>query len=488
MPLLFKRRDDSGPGEHARLPIQLERLPFATLDATDDSRVQLSLSLTYGDQVATWEASATTSPDPATWEASTAAPDGSVAVLPGPFGNDLWVALGCVWNAMALTERDLADPEHRTITLGFGELIRLMGKSWGRPVYDALEETVDRLGRVTIVAQGTWKDGEYVRERVTFPLFDMTRTRTRRDGDVARNTATFRLSLEVAKALVRHSRLLNTRELYRLKSPTARRLYRLLEAERYNRDRLGAGALTLSLSEIRDRMPLAHTKPAQLRRTLGRAHTELQAARYLSAEPRYTRVKEPGVRAPVVSVTYAFTTPSTGAAPGMAPNADERRDLAPAVGGNALAPAPAAAPGEDRDLGPEWRAQMAALVGTPLGGGAPGSDLAWWVREIERTLGDRRSSGFYKQVVEAFANAQALDALEFVLRGVQRDGAGMPARALGAAFTARVKARAAELQIALPVPATGPKRGAGVTALGALLPNGARRPGGPLAGESTSND
>ncbi len=476
MALLFKRRDDTEPGVHARLPIQLERLPFATLDATDDSRVQLSLSLTYGDQVATWEASAMPSPDPATWEASTAAPDGSVVVLPGPFGNDVWVALGRVWNAMALAEGDLADPEHRTITLSFGELIRLMGKSWGRPVYEALEETVDRLGRVTIVAQGTWKDGEYVRERVTFPLFDMTRTRTRRDGDVGRNTATFRLSLEVAKALVRHSRLLNTRELYRLKSPTARRLYRLLEAERYNRDRLGAGSLTLALSEIRDRMPLAHTKPAHLKRTLGRAHAELHAARYLSAEPQYRSAKEPGVRAPVVSVTYAFANPAVvDALSGM----DGRGGLHPISAGQESPsnPPPAQEPGPvSGTTGPEWRAQLAALMGAPSGRGAPVSDLAWWVQEVERTLGDRRSSGFYKQVVEAFAAANALDALEFVLRGVQRDGAGMPAKALGSAFTARVKARAAELHITLPAPRTGPKRGAGVTPIGALLPEVRDRP------------
>jgi len=98
------------------------------------------------------------------------------------------------------------------------------------------------------------------------------------------------------------------------------------------------------------------------------------------------------------------------------------------------------------------------------------SDLAWWVREIERTLGDTQSSGFYKQVVEAFAAARALDALELVLRGVQRDGTGAGSKALGAAFTARVKARAAELKIVLPGTSTAPTRGAGVTAIGALLP------------------
>lgn len=434
MALKFTKRTDSRPGEHARLPIQLERLPFATLDATDNSRTQLSLSLTFGNEVSTWEASA-------------GAPDTPAAVLPGPFGNDLWVALGRAWNALYLTELDPTKPDHRTITLSYGELIRLMGKSWGRPVYEAIEETVTRLRNVLIVAQGTWKDGEYIREQISFPLFDMTRIRTRRDGDVAKNTVTFRLSIEVAQALVRHSRLLDTRQLYRLTSNAARRLYRLLEAERFNRDRRGAEALTLTLNEIRDRLPLSETKPAQIKRTIGRAHAELQAAGILLDEPVYTSAKLPGVRAPVVSVTYRF--PASTALEGSDPAA---------AGASAISDAE--------------QQQLASLLGvsaTP-GNSSASSDLAWWIREIERTLGDTRSSGFYKQVVEAFLAAGQIDALEFVLRGVERDGGGMSGKALGAAFTARVKARSAELAIVLPGATERPKRGTGIMALGELLP------------------
>lgn len=444
MALKFKRRDDFDAGEHARLPIQLERLPFATLDATDSSRVQLSLALAYGGEVQTWEASA----------ASAAAP---TVALPGPFGNDLWVALGRVWNAVALSERDLTDPEHRTVTLSYGELIRLMGKPHGRTQYAAIDETIERLRAVIIYAQGTWKDGEYIRERVSFPLFDLIRTAARRDGASERNTATFRLSAEVAKAVARHSRLLDTRALYRLRSDAARRLYRFLEAERFNRDRRGVDVLTLTLGEIRDRLPLSETKPAQLKRTLGRAHAELQKAGLLADAPSYASAKAPGVRAPVVSVTYRF--------PVLVPSGD---------GG---LPAPTAAtPSVDR-LDYPGRKELAALLGVTVDpAGRPPSDLAWWVQEIERTLGDRRSSGFYKQVVEAFANANALDALEFVLRGVARDGAGMGAKALGAAFTARVKARAKELGIVLPAAGTAPNGGAkgraGMAAIGELLPLG----------------
>ena len=428
------------PNQHARLPIQLERLPFATLDPSDGSRDELSLSLAYGDQVATWHASALDA-------------DGGAVVLPGPFGNDVWVALGRVWNGLRLGERDLNDPQHRTIALGYVDLLRLMAKTPSQTVYAALEETVDRLGSVWIVAQGTWKDGEYVQERVRFPLFDSTRTRTRRDGDEGRNVVTFRLSLEVAKALVQHSRLLNVRELYRLKSPTARRLYRLLEAERFNRDRQGADVLTLSLSEIRSRMPLSEVKPAQLKRTLGRAHAELHVAGLLADAPMYASTKTAGVRAPVVSVTYHFPTSD------LALTRDSE---------------PASRDAVSRDY--PGRAELAALLGVTADSTAPSvSDLAWWVGEIERTLGDRRSSGFYKQVAEAFAAANALDALEFVLRGVQRDGVGMPAKALGSAFTARVKARARELNISFPdlaAPSNRTAHGAGMARIGALLPDG----------------
>lgn len=434
---------------HARMPIQMERLPMATLDATDGERDQLSLSLAYGGQVATWHARAMDA-------------EGTPAVLPGPFGNDVWVALGRVWNSLRLGQRDLSDPLVREIALGYIDLLRLMDKAPSQTVYAALEETVERLGTVWIVAQGTWKDGEYVRERVTFPLFEMTRIQTRRDGDAGRNVVTFRLSLEVAKAVVQHSRLLDTRELYRLKSPSARRLYRILEAERFNRDRRGAGTLTLPLAEIRIRMPLSETKPAQLKRTLGRAHAELQRQGLLAGDPTYTSEKLEGYRAPIVSVTYRFPTPSDPA-PSNAVSADAAPQDETLEAGVGAA----------RDY--PGRAQLAALLGVTVDAPAsPASDLAWWVREIERTLGDRRSSGFYKQVVEAFAAANALDALEFVLRGVQRDGAGTSGKALGAAFTARLKARAEDLGIALPgasaAPASLAGRGAGMTALGTLLP------------------
>lgn len=435
--LKFKRRDEGTPSDHSRLPIQLERLPFATLDATDDSRVQLSLTLVYGDQVATWEASATH----ATWEATVDDPAGIAAVLPGPFGNDMWVALGRVWNSLSLTEQDVANPEHRTITLGYFELLGLMAKTPSQTVYTALEETVLRLGRVTIVAQGTWKDGEYVRERVTFPLFEMTRTRTRRDGNVDRNTATFRLSLEVARALVRHSRLLNTRELYRLRSPAARRLYRLLEAERFNRDRQGADTLTLTLAEIRDRMPLAPTKPAHLKRTLDPAHKELYAAGLLTAEPGYATSKQFGSRAPIVSILYRFPVRGSSGVPAAHSEAISAAGTAPIVG--------TSPPAETAFT----REQLANLVGGTADPSVhPVSDLTWWVREIERATGDTRSSGFYKQVVEAFAQAGQLNALEFVLRGVERDGdaQGAPSKARGIAFTIRIKTRAQELGVKLP--------------------------------------
>ena len=465
-------------GEHARMPIQLERLPFASLDPQDGERDQLSLSLVYGDQVTSWQVRAMDA-------------DGAPAVLPGPFGNDVWVALGRVWNGQRLGERDLTDPLVREIALGYLDLLQLMDKSPSQTVYAALEETVERLGNVRIVAQGTWKDGEYIRERVTFPLFDMTRTLTRRDGNVGRNVVTFRLSLEVAKAVVHHSRLLDTRQLYRLKSGVARKLYRLLEAERFNRDRRGAHALTVSLADMRLRLPIKEVKPAQIKRTLGRAHAELQRAGLLVAEPTYASEKLPGVRAPVVSVTYRFPAPSVPVAdvvvtegPVLAAASpsdpvhragasfDASRDNVPTAGRGA---APSDYPG---------RAELAALLGVAIDTPpAPVSDLAWWVGEIERTLGDRRSSGFYKQVVEAFAAARALDDLEFVLRGVKRDaaGTGSSGKAVGAAFTARLKVRALELGIVLPGAATaghlgadaavaGLPRGGGVTPISALLP------------------
>lgn len=441
---LSRRSDRVGntAAEHARLPIQLERLPFATLDNRITARQQLSLSLVYGPEITTWEASAT-------------APDAPAAVLPGPFGNDLWVALGRIWNTLTLPEGvDVSPPLVRTIEVTYGDLLRLMNKTRGQTQYEAIEETVDRLRSVLIVAQGTWKDGDYIREKVSFPLFEMTRIRTRRDGDAAKNTITLRLSVEVAQALVRHPRYLDTSQLYRLSSPTARRLYRLLEAERFNRDRRGVNTLTIELTELSDRLPMEYADSAQMKRALVRAHDELVAEEFLTTRPTYVSEKIRGVRAPAVKVTYTFPPVVEGL-------------LGVAVTSTAATGQPIDEPRVDNAA----REQLASLLGMSVGPGAQRtSDLTWWVREIERATGDAKSSGFFKQVVEAFAAVPGgLEALEFVLRGVERDGAGTSAKVRGSAFTSRIKARATALHISLPAAVPNAARGGTATKVGALL-------------------
>ncbi len=453
-------RTKKNPAQHGTLAIverNLERYPWARL--SDDKGEQLALELLIERAGAEGRAWVVTTKD--------------ASRIPGPFDADLYVALCQAYNAAGR-------PADRTIRVTYADLIALMHRHDGGGVYDAITAALHRLAQVNIRAVHTWRDGEYVAELETFNIFESTKTRFRRDGAAGGHLATVRFSEEVAASIAAGNfRLLNTAEYFALDSPTAKRLYRYLDYRRWRgSERLPE--LTLSLKQLAQELPIDRAAPSHIRRTLDPAHEHLVERGFLAAVT-YDERPVPGKKRPLIWVTYLFAEPVIPATPMMPAS----QKSAPVPAGSVAESSVQSAP-TDAGAG-AWRAQLSALLGVPNARAGSVSDLAWWVGEIERTLGDRRSSGFYKQVVEAFAGADALDALEFVLRGVQRDGAGMPAKALGAAFTARVKARAAELHLALPAPTTGPKRGAGVTPIGALLPGVGNRPDDPLGDPSTPN-
>lgn len=433
-------------GTQAIVERNLERYPWARL--SDDKGEQFALELLFERAGVEGRAWVVTSKD--------------TSRLPGPFDADLYVALCQAFNA-------LGRPVDRTIRVTYADLVTLMHRHDSGGVYDAITAALHRLAQVNIRAVHTWREGEYVAELETFNLFESTKTSFRRDGAAGGHLATVRFSEEVAQSIAAGNfRLLNTAEYFALESPTAKRLYRYLDYRRW-RGSERMPELTLSLKQLAQELPVDRDAPSHIRRTLDPAHDHLIERGFLAAVTYHER-SVPGKKRPLIWVTYRFAEASI---PASSPIPISVK-LPPAI--IERAPEVIAHPAVSGTNAGTWRAQLTALMGANPAEHAPVSDLAWWVQEIERMLGDRRSSGFYKQVVEAFATANALDALEFVLRGVARDGVGMGAKALGAAFTARVKAHAAELKIALPGTSTAPRRGAGVTPIGALLPDVGDRP------------
>lgn len=442
-------------GTQAIVERNLERYPWARL--SDDKGEQFALELLFERAGVEGRAWVVTSKD--------------ASRLPGPFDADLYVALCQAFNA-------LGRPADRTIRVTYADLVGLMHRHDSGGVYDAITAALHRLAQVNIRAVHTWREGEYVAELETFNLFESTKTRFRRDGAAGGHLATVRFSEEVAQSIAAGNfRLLNTAEYFALESPTAKRLYRYLDYRRW-RGSERMPELTLSLKQLAQELPVDRAAPSHIRRTLDPAHEQLVERGFLDAV-MYQERPVPGKKRPLVWVTYRFAEASIPASSPLPLSAK----LPPAV--PERAPKALADPAPSGAYSGPWRAQLAALMGVSSSERASVSDLAWWVGEIERTLGDRRSSGFYKQVVEAFANVNALDALEFALRGVARDGTGMGAKALGSAFTARVKARAKELHITLPGATAGLKSGADVTPIRALLPPVGDRPDGRPGGHGS---
>ena len=435
-----KRADPSRPERPTSPPVRpvpailernLERYPWARLSENKGSLDELQLLLdAAGEEGRAWIVTAS-----------------EAARLPGPFEADLYVALCQLYNERIPRERRATD---RTITASFREVLALMGRERGGSQYAAVREGLERLADARVRAVQTWRVGELVAREERFSIIQAVTYEHRRGEEQDNSRVTVMFSEPVAASIAAGNiRVLDTATYVALDTPTAKRLYRYLDQRRWQGP-VQRRSLTLPLQELVQRVPIDRTSPSHVRRTLDPAHEELIASGYLTRAAYEERPVE-GKRRKVVWVSYTFA------------HAEGRADAGRGTSGS---------PSVASD---EARRRLAQAIGLdPIAAArAPVSDLAWWVHEIERTLGDRRSSGFYKQVVEAFANANALDALEFVLRGVARDGVGMGAKALGSAFTARVKARVRELGISLPgaVPgATGVKRVAGVTAVGALLP------------------
>ena len=440
------RTSDGRPHPLARVSRQLERFPTTTARAGDDRR-ELTLAFDVGGEAALWQIR-------------------TPGALPGPLGNDLYLAACRAWDARAMAHEDLMRDENREVFIVYPDLLELTGHDRGGAQYDAIRSTLVLLKEVVVTAENTWReDGRYIREEVNFSVFDECGSRLH--DDTGELVVYFRFSQRLAKALVSDYRLLDMRVHNALAGDVARRLYRVVDAERFVADRTGARELTLSLDQVRARLGLRAKKPAVLKRILDPAHAELVQVGFLAPLPESDRYPEvsTGRRYPTVQVRYVIALAyweehrnrprDARSVPEVVPELLPERALAPA-----LAPAPA------RDALREILGVSAESAGV--------SDLAWWVREIERSLGDTQSSGFYKQMVEAFAAARAMDALEFVLRGVARDGAGLSPKALGAAFTSRLKVRARELGIPLPgagaTPGGPATRRGGMAAIGALLP------------------
>lgn len=411
----------------------LERYPWARLDEASQHTRQLELLLSAaGEEGKAWIVTA-----------------GEEARLPGPADVDVYVALCQLYNERVPRERRVAE---RHVITTFQELITLMGRERGGNQYAGIRDSLERLADTTVRAVQTWRVGKVIAREERFNILSGVTYEHLRGEEQGGTTVTVFLSEQIAESIAAGNfRLLDTATYVALDTPTSKRLYRYLDQRRW-RGAVRSPTLTVPLEELRVRLPISRHSPSHVRRTLDPAHVELITSGYL-ASATYEERPIPDRKRKELWVTYEFADRDV-------PDRDR--------------PAPHVEADHGASGHPALRDQFAVLVGAAGREHRPVSDLVWWVREIERATGDAKSSGFFKQVVEAFATVPSgLESLEFVLRGVERDGVGASAKVRGSAFTSRIKARAKELGVVLPASGArvkaSPQRGAGPIAIGDLF-------------------
>lgn len=196
--------------------------------------------------------------------------------LPGPFDQDVWVAVQTL-----VGMRGGMPPDGR-LYFSLYELLGVMRKTRKGENYKELRAALLRLSATHFQADNAFylKDKNKLATR-TFTLWDVSL-----DTEVDHRTgeATERHFLEFHN-VVRQSfqaeylKILDSDFYFSLRSPLAKRLYRLIDRKRQGKPRWG-----ISLDKLKDMAPLApsYKTPSKIRDVLETAHGELQRRGFLA--------------------------------------------------------------------------------------------------------------------------------------------------------------------------------------------------------------
>lgn len=327
--------------------------------------------------------------------------------LPGPIGNDLWVALCTLYN-------EARGPDDRTVRTSLRELADLLDMPKGGNTWALLWTTLQALEEVRIEHKNTFKkaDGTYARTEVT-RLFDgLAREERLTAPTAAARVFEVRFSEAVARHLDENTkmyRLLDLRRYRQLQAPTARRLYRYLDQRRF-RGSTPLNEFTVPLKELRDRLPLAGEAPSEVKRTLDSAHEEM--ARNGMLESATYRKTGKGRSLEVWEVAYVLPP---YVRPGEAPLPAGKEAKGPA----AEAPRPAEPDAEY---------------------------LRETVNEILGLLKDDHSTAFYVKVVKTLSEEQVRGLIGYVRESLH-DGADIELARRVFTQTAKIRAKNAGLEL-----------------------------------------
>lgn len=373
---------------HAVVQRTLERYPWATLAAGGEGdQFKLDLLLDAAGE------------EGRRWFVRTS--DGGR--LPAAMDVDVYVALGQLYNSQIPRDRRATD---RTIHTTLGELTGIMGRDRGGMTYRLVEAALFRLASVRITAVQTWRSGDTRGTVEDFALLGSVKFGLRRDGDHDRTAVRVRFSEELAQSIADgHFRLLDVGVYFALDTPTAKRLFRWLDARRW-RGHERQDVLAVPLRQLAKELPIDRAAPSHIKRTLDPAHESLVRNGYLLAAD-YEERPVPGKQRGVWWCRYTFAQAQ-----------------------------------------PAGRRVAVVESGQERGGeqGGPAQTVAETVAEILAVLRDSHSAGFYKLVAERVP----LEMIRGVLGGARQivtEGGGL--ELARKTFTATIKRRATAAGIAL---------------------------------------
>lgn len=196
--------------------------------------------------------------------------------LPGAFDQDVWVAV------QALINRRGGMPPDGKLYFSMYELLEIMGKNHRGRHYEQLKDSLNRLAATSFHSDNAFylKDTEDYETMTFSPWAVRLRKTVRRKS----RKETERHELEF-HSLVRRSfqadylKVLDSDFYYSLRSPLAKRLYRLIDRKRQGGQRWGT-----SLNQLKMLAPLAESYryPSKIKDVLRPAHKELLERGFLS--------------------------------------------------------------------------------------------------------------------------------------------------------------------------------------------------------------
>ena len=190
--------------------------------------------------------------------------------LPTALDQDVYIAV------LSLIELRGGMPEGGEVEFSLSELIEILGWAHSGRSYERVRTSLDRMASTTIRCQRAWwgaATGAYISD--TFALFAL---RLREEWAPVRHKELHAVKfhpLIVESYHQAHLTMLDAGYYWTLRSPVAKRMYRLLNAR-------CARAWEVDVFELRDLVPLAAYKHvSQVERALYRAHEELVHGGYL---------------------------------------------------------------------------------------------------------------------------------------------------------------------------------------------------------------